>query len=142
MNATRVILDTDLLSEAIKSVDPTVVRRAQAYRLLHGRLTFTSATVMEILYGLGRKQAYVQIRLAEETFRSNEEIVPTSNDYRLAAEIMSALDRQGTPIGRIDPLIAACALNRDLALATGNLRHFGDVVEAGFPLRTEDWRAA
>ena len=96
---------------------------------------------MEILYGLGRKQADVQIRLAEETFRRNDEIVPTSDDYRLAAEIMSVLDRRGNPIGRIDPLIAACALNRDLILATGNTRHFGFVQEAGFPLRLEDGRA-
>ena len=97
---------------------------------------------MEILYGLHRKRAYAQIRQAEVTFSLNDEIVPTSDDYRLAAEIMSALDRQGTPIGRIDPIIAACALNRDLVLATGNGRHFGFIREAGFPLRIEDWRAA
>ena len=55
---------------------------------------------------------------------------------------MAALDRRGTPIGPYDPLIAACALNRELALATGNARHFGFVRDAGYPLRLEDWRVA
>ena len=56
--------------------------------------------------------------------------------------MIGVLSRLGTPIGVRDPLIAACVLNRDLVLATGNGRHFGYVVEAGFPLRLEDWRAA
>ncbi len=97
---------------------------------------------MEILRGLHLKSSHAQISRAEASFARNREIVPRVLDYRLAAEISGALSRRGTPIGVADPLIAACALNRNFALATGNLRHFGFVRDAGFPLRLEDWRAA
>ena len=134
------LLDTDTMSEILKGRDPQVDRRKSEYLAVHHRLTFTSATVMETLHGLYRKDAVAQARVAEEAFAMNIEIAPTPSDYRLAGRILGALSLRGTPIGVIDPLIAACALNRNLILATGNLRHFGFVAAAGFPLRLEDWR--
>ena len=136
----RSICDTDTLSEVIKFIDPRVIARASAYRQVHGVLTFTSATVMEILHGLHRKGAHAQRVRTERVFSQHDEIVPQRDDYRLAAEILGALDRRGTPIGHTDPLIAACTLNRSLTLATGNTRHFSFIVDAGFPLRLEDCR--
>lgn len=135
------VLDSDILSEILKRRDPVVIQRATAYALDHGVLTFTSVTAMEILRGLHLKAAHAQIMRAETIFARNREIVPGAQDYRLAAEIMGALTRRGTPIGIADPLIAACALNRNLPLATGNLRHFGFVRDSGYTLRLEDWRA-
>ena len=136
----RRVCDTDILSEIIKAVDLRVTARASEYLRAHSILTFTSVTAMGILYGLHRKGALVQVREAERLFGRHEEMMPLRDDYRLASEIGGRLDRIGRPIGRLDPLIAACALNRGLTLATGNTRHFTFVQDAGFPLRLEDWR--
>lgn len=136
----RALLDTDMASEILKGRNANVARRKVEYVAAYGRFSFTSVTVLEILFGLRRKTASVQLRDAEAIFASNEEIVPDASDYRLAAEIMGAVYHRGTPIGPYDPLIAACALNRDLVLATGNARHFGFIQDAGYPLRLEDWR--
>ena len=135
-----ILLDTDIFSEVFKAIDPNVVRHARAYAARHHELLFTSVTVMEAPRGLYRKRAPSQIVKVERVFDRNREIIPGLPDYRLAAEIIGTLEGRGTPIGVSDPLIAACALNRDLGVATGNTRHFGYIVAAGFPLRLEDWR--
>lgn len=134
------LLDTDIFSEVFKASDPNVLRHARRYAASHFRLPFTSVTAMEVLRGLHRKGAPVQIAKIERIFGRNREIVPEPADYRLAARMIGTLESRGTPIGVSDPLIAACALDRNLGIATGNTRHFGYIVAVGFPLRLEDWR--
>lgn len=51
----RAILDTDILSEVLRSKDRNIVDKATAYVALHGRCTFETITVMEIVKGLSRK---------------------------------------------------------------------------------------
>lgn len=70
----------------------------------------------------------------------HQEIVPTAQDYRLAADIRAAMHRAGTEIGSADPVIAACACRRNLVLVTGNVRHYQFIADAGFPLAIENWR--
>ena len=85
-----------------------------------------------MLLGLYVKEATQQIKKATAFLKSHEELVPSSEDYWLAAEINAALRRAGRPIGDADPLIAACAINRDMVLATGNTRHYQFVIDVGF----------
>ena len=106
----KAILDTDILSEVIKSKNPIVLQNVNAYLDQHAQLTFTSASVFEVLFGLHAKQATRQIKDFLESMAEHEEITPGSIDYRLAAEICAALQRAGTSIGNSDPLIAACAI--------------------------------
>lgn len=136
----KAILDTDTLSEIIKTKNQTVLQNADDYLDEHGQLTFTSATVHEVLYGLGCKIATRQIEEFLDLVADHEEITPTAPDYRLAAEIRAALQRAGTPIGAFDPLIAACAIERGLPLVTGNTRHHGFIQSAGFSLQLLNWR--
>ena len=136
------ILDTDILSEIGKTVDKTVARNAAVYLGFHAQLTFTSVSVYEVLYGLNAKRAARQIQNFFAGIAAHEEIVPDKRDYRLAAEICAAMQLGGTPIGSIDPIIAACAINRDLPLITGNTRHHGYIRGAGFDLQLLNWRNA
>jgi len=136
----RTLLDTDILSEVIKAVDHNVVAKASAYAQEYHFLSFTSASVYEILSGLFRKNAHAQIQRTEAVFAKNEEIAASPEDYRLAAEINGALIQRGTSIGFMDPLIAACAIRRGLAVATGNTDHFAFIQEAGYSLQLENWR--
>jgi len=58
----------------------------------------------------------------------------------VAARLYAVLEGKGTPIGRIDPLIAAIAIRQGLILATGNVAHYQRVQKLGFDLRLSDWR--
>ena len=137
---TDTILDTDILSEIFKERNVAVLSHALAYVRDHNRLTFTSVSVSEMLLGLYVKEATQQIKKATAFLKSHEELVPSSEDYWLAAEINAALRRAGRPIGDADPLIAACAINPDMVLATGNTRHDQFVIDVGFKLQIENWR--
>ena len=60
---TRCLLDTDILSEIIKGKHSAVLSRASAYVAQHGRLTTSSVSVAEIIYGferMGRLDRIVQ----------------------------------------------------------------------------------
>jgi len=136
----RVFLDSDILSEVIKGIDPNVVANARAYGQAFGVLEFTSPSVLEILHGLYRKGAQSQIQRAEALFAKNAEILPDHDDYRFAAQIAGALTKRGTPIGIIDPLIAACAIRRGYGVASGNTTHFEFIHQAGYSFQLENWR--
>lgn len=134
------MLDTDILSEVFKAINPKVVDNANAYCQNYGVLEFTSASVLEILHGLHHKGTPEKIQRAEALFSINNEIVPDGYDYRLCAQIAGTLAKQGTPIGLVDPLIAACAIRRGYGVATGNVNHFSYIQKAGFNLFIRDWR--
>lgn len=138
----RLIIDTDLLSEILKAKNAKVLDSARNYSRTHQHFTFTSITVFEILFGLMGIKSETQVKSAEEVFAKNEEIVPNAEDYRLSAGICATLRSKGTPIGIVDPLIAACAINRGLGVATGNIRHFQYIRDAGFEFHCENWRDA
>jgi tRNA(fMet)-specific endonuclease VapC len=61
---------------------------------------------------------------------------------KLAGMILGDLHRSGQPIGRIDPFIAATAIEANALLITGNTRHFERVQRLGYPLRLDNWRGA
>ena len=134
------LLDSDILSEILKGKDAQVDRRQREYLAQFAKLSFTSVTVLEILFGLERIGAKAQIQRAETLLAKNDEVVPSSEDYRLAASIAGALDRQGTPIGLIDPMIAACAMRRGYSVVSGNTAHFESIRRAGYTFALEDWR--
>jgi tRNA(fMet)-specific endonuclease VapC len=136
------LLDTDMLSDVIKGLDPNVVTASECYLREHPFFTFTSVSVYEILYGLGVKQAHRQIEKFLKLVEAHQELVPTPKDYRLAADIRACLHRAGTPIGTADPVIAACAVNRAVPLVTGNSRHYEYIADAGFALILDNWRLA
>lgn len=52
-----------------------------------------------------------------------------------AAKVRAHLERQGTPIGSIDNMIAGTALAHDLTLVTRNVREFSRVPQ----LKVENW---
>ena len=53
----RVLLDTDIYSEVIKAINPTVTQNAIAYRQANGVLTLSVVTVMEIVRGFQQNQS-------------------------------------------------------------------------------------
>jgi len=44
------------------------------------------------------------------------------------------------PIGCADPIIAAIALENNLVLTTGNLRHYQRIEALGYSLKLDNWK--
>ncbi len=136
----KALLDSDIYSEVLKAIDPTVARHATAYRQAHGILTISVITVMECIQGLQKAGASRRI----QTFRTmvaSEEVLPFDQDIAdLAGCLAGDLDRVGRPIGRCDPMIAAIALHYDLELVTGNTSHYQRIQQLGYSLTLANWR--
>ncbi len=134
------LIDTDIFSEIIKGVDPTVAAHARTYRRAFGRYTVSAVTVMEIVQGYQQKQATRQLQ-AFLTALPTQEVLPFEEaDGELAGRIAGELERTGRPIGTADSMIAALAIGHGLELVTGNTAHFQRVQQLGYPLILVNWR--
>ena len=51
----EVVLDSDILSEILKGINPTVQKRKEDYKVNFQQMTFTSTSVMEILTGYRKR---------------------------------------------------------------------------------------
>ena len=102
-----------------------VLSHALAYVRDHNRLTFTSVSVSEMLLGLYVKEATQQIKKATAFLKSHEELVPSSEDYWLAAEINAGdhVKRDAGKTGGVDHVEGRKDIAGDLAIAIdGNRR--------------------
>lgn len=136
----KVLLDTDILSEYLKGYDKSVARHAANYARQHGAFTFTSVTVHEIVFGLEFKGASGQLGKALLWLNQNEQITPTAPDFYEAALIKARARKQGSVLELSDCLIAAMAIRLGLPLVTGNTEDFQAVQRTGVKLTIENWR--
>ena len=86
------LLDTDILSEIGKGIDPIVARHAAAYLSAFGRYTLSAVTVAEVIWGLEKRQSVRRLH----TFRASlpsMEVLPFANAADLAGRIGAGLDR-------------------------------------------------
>jgi tRNA(fMet)-specific endonuclease VapC len=134
------LLDTDILSEVSKGINPIVVGNANAYRKAHGFLTLSVISVMEAIQGYQRIGAANRIQAFRNAIAS-EEILPFYQDAAdLAGQTAGDLDRMGRPIGRCDPMVAAIAIIHGLDLVTGNTAHYQRIHQLGYALPLVNWR--
>jgi tRNA(fMet)-specific endonuclease VapC len=136
----KALLDTDIYSEILKAIDPTVASNATAYRQVHGILTLSVITVMEVIQGLQRVGGSRKIQNFRQAIAAEEILLFDQASADLAGQIAGELDRVGRPIGRCDPMIAAIAIEHGLELVTGNTVHYQRIQQLGFPLTLVNWR--
>jgi tRNA(fMet)-specific endonuclease VapC len=134
------LLDTDMLSEIGKGIDPNVVRNATAYRNAFGRYTLSVISVMEVVQGFQAKQSAARLQRFLTSIASEEVLLFDQLAGELAGRIAGDLDRIGQPIGRADPMIAALALAHGLDLVTGNTAHYQRIQQLGYSLNVVNWR--
>ena len=137
----QTLLDTDVLSEILKGIHPRIAANANVYLLQWSHFSLSVITLMEIAKGLHKVQRQDRLNQILSELAAHEIIDLNQQAAVLAGRIYADLERTGQPIGRADPMIAATALHRNLALATGNQTHYQRIIELGYPLELEDWKA-
>jgi tRNA(fMet)-specific endonuclease VapC len=128
------LFDTDICIYIVKRKPDAVLRRFRNLR--PGDVGMSIVTYLELVYAAWKSQK-AQFNLGNiEELASFIPVLPLDAGVaRQYARIRTELQRQRTPIGAYDLLIAAHALAEGLVLVTNNLREFARV--SG--LRAESW---
>ena len=125
-----ILLDTNVLSEALKPLPSPIVLRWLAAQEPSSVFT-TSVTQAEVLYGIetlppGKRRTRL-LAAVEKMFAEEFEgrILPFDEDSaRAFAGIVAARDAAGRPISQFDAMIAAIARSHRAAVATRNTADF------------------
>ena len=133
----KVLLDTNICIYLIKQELPHVEERFAT--LSFGDVGVSSITVAELQYGVQKSHYPERNRQALEQFLMPLLIADFDNRAaEVYGSVRTALERQGTPIGPMDTLIAAHALSLDVTLVTNNEREFTRVPG----LKVANWASA
>lgn len=127
------MLDTNVVSHALRGNPRSVDVRLNSIPV--AQVVISVITEAELLYGLAKRPEAHQLKRTLEIFLKQVRSLPwTSAVARIFADLNADLERQGTPMGLADVMIAAHALAEDTVLVTNDAA-FGRVRG----LRIEDW---
>ena len=130
----KFLLDTNICIYLIKQKPQEVIQRFNTHQV--GDLGISSITVAELEFGVQKSQFPQKNQQALEQFLIPLNIV---NFDRAAAiiygDLRATLEKQRTPIGSFDTLIAAHALSLNVTLVTNNLKEFDRVPN----LKLDNW---
>lgn len=128
------MLDTNICIYAMKKKPEKVLRRFREE--LYNGMCISSITLAELEYGMKHSSDPIKNEQALLRFLAPLSILPfgpsAASEY---GEIRAHLQRQGTPIGPLDMLIAGHARSEGMVLVTNNVREFERVPD----LVLEDW---
>lgn len=127
------LLDTNIISDLIKH--PQGKCYSKINEVGKDQICTSVIVACELKFGVAKKNSP---RLQEKVnliLRVLPILPLTSEIEQYYAEIRNHLEKQGTPIGPNDLLIAAHALSLDLTIVTNNVREFTLVPQ----LRCENW---
>lgn len=127
------MLDTDICSYLIKGCSEELLLNLNNHS--NDAICISSVTYAELLFGA--------IRINSKKIKNKidaivQKVGIVQFDEQAAsfyAKIRNILEENGTPIGNMDILIAACALSSGAVLITNNEKHFKHVPS----LRIENW---
>ncbi len=128
------MLDTNICIYIIKKKPDHVLERLKNSPV--SKIGISTIVISELEYGAERSSRPDRNRIALIEFLAPFEIL-SYNDMaaRRYGGVRAHLERQGTPIGSMDMLIAAHALALDCTLITNNEREFRRVPS----LKIENW---
>ena len=122
------LFDTDAISEVLKP------RPSQTYlewlRSLPAEEQYTSAMcVAELYWGACRSPTRDRhlVNIVNRVLPTLQVLPFDAATARHYGEIKAILEKEGLPLADADLLIAATAIQHDLELVTGNVRHFGRI---------------
>ena len=119
----KFMLDTNTCIYIIKRKPPDVIRRFKRTEI--SQIGISSITLSELLYGVSKSSRPEQNQLALTQFIAPLEILPYGDEAaQYYGDLRAHLEKQGTPIGSLDMLIAAHALSIPCTLVTNNEKEF------------------
>lgn len=124
----------------MKGKNLNIIRQANNYYQKWGQYTISTINVLEIIKGFHKVQRESHIEQFLSTLSNTEILTLNLKSAELAGRIYADLERTGQPIGRADPMIAAIALENNLVLVTGNLRHYQRIQKLGYSLKLDNWK--
>ena len=128
------MLDTDFCIRVIK-FRPFPLRAR--FNTEAESLCISTVTWFELLYGAEKSARPAENRRTVEQFAERLGVLAWTDEAAgHAGDIRRSLERNGTPIGAYDVLIAGHARSRGLVVVTGSLGEFQRV----HGLRSEDWQ--
>ena len=117
-----ILLDTNICIHIINARPAAVLQRFRDYRM--GEIGLCSVAAAELAYGVA-KSGSKRNREALDLFLAPLAILPFDEAALWSyGDLRADLERQGTPIGALDTLIAAHALSLKATLVTNNLNEF------------------
>ena len=130
----KYLLDTNPCIRYLKGQSEALRRRIDSAGDL--QIAVCSVVRAELLFGAVKSSSPARTLTLQRRFLSRFTSLPFDDDAAEAyAVIRASLEREGTPIGSNDLMIAAIAVANDLTLVTHNSAEFGRVPG----LAVEDW---
>lgn len=124
----KYLLDTNICIYLIRRQPEKAIREMMKQQI--GDLGISSVTIAELQFGVAKSAHIDRNRAALEQFLAPLVIADFDATAAMYYGVIRAfMERNGTPIGSLDTLIAAHALSLDVALVTNNEREFGRVPE-------------
>jgi tRNA(fMet)-specific endonuclease VapC len=128
------LLDTNICILLIRQKSTQVLATLTSYTITD--IGISAITVAELQYGVQRSAKQSQNQQALDQFLLPLMILPFDDGTALQyGRIRAYLEAQGLPIGALETLIAAQAVQHSLTLVTNNIREFSRVPG----LTVEDW---
>ena len=119
----KFMLDTNTCIYIIKRKPPDVLERFRRTEI--SEIGISSITLSELLYGVSKSSRPEQNQWALTQFIAPLEILPYGDDAaQYYGDLRVHLEKQGTPIGSLDMLIAAHALSIACTLVTNDEKEF------------------
>lgn len=99
-------------------------------------IAVSTIVVHELLQGAQDSGSGSRSKKLLDRFLKTVEVIPFRvTDAEVSAQITKYLNKQGKPIGNLDPFIAAQAIAADAMLVTRNIKHFKRIPN----LQITDW---
>ena len=130
----RYMLDTNICIYIIKNKPKKVIMELKRHK--PSEICVSAITYAELTYGVEKSMAVEKNRLALALLFSNIEVL--NFDIKAAihyGKIRAYLEKQGTPIGPLDMMIAAHAMSLGYTVVTNNIEEFERVPD----LKLENW---
>lgn len=128
----KFLLDTDSVSFALRG-EGRVAERLTHYRPSH--VAVSVVTEAELYFGAAKRNSPRLEGLLDDFFSAVEALPVTSSVARRYGRLAAQLRAAGEPIGQMDTLIAAHAIDLGLTLVSHNQAHFRRVAD----LALVDW---
>ena len=130
----KFMLDTNTCIYIIKRKPPDVIDRFIQTEI--SQIGISSITLSELLYGVSKSSKPEQNLMALTQFVAPLEILSCGDEAaQYYGDLRAQLEKQGTPIGSLDMLIAAHALSIACTLVTNNEKEFIRIPN----LRIDNW---